>query len=95
MKKIWSHYSIPTLFQLYKTQDFLNLPASTVTEILKSDDLIVPSEEVKFNSVKLWINHDEAHRKKDLVQLISSVKLSWLSLEVFEIYWMLQLIEKK
>ncbi|XP_077294958.1 kelch-like protein 25 [Arctopsyche grandis] len=73
--------------ELHKTQDFLNLPASTVTEIFKSDDLIIPSEEDVFNAVKLWLNHSGANRKNELVQLMSSVRLSLLPTEflVYEV----------
>ncbi|XP_077301912.1 kelch-like protein 25 isoform X2 [Arctopsyche grandis] len=66
---------------LHKTQDFLNLPASNVIEILKWDDLFVRSEESVFNAVKLWVNHDDANRKKELAQLMTSVRLSLLSME--------------
>ncbi|XP_077299692.1 kelch-like protein 7 [Arctopsyche grandis] len=66
---------------LHKTQDFLELPASNLIEILKSDDLIMPSEEDVFNAVKLWINHDDANRKNELAQLMRSVRLSLLSME--------------
>ncbi|XP_077295310.1 kelch-like protein diablo [Arctopsyche grandis] len=60
----------------HKTQDFLNLLASDVIEILKSNYLIVPSEEDVFNAVKLWVNHDDANRKNYLAQLLRSVSLS-------------------
>ncbi|XP_077294432.1 kelch-like protein 28 [Arctopsyche grandis] len=66
---------------LHKTQNFLNLPASTVIKILKSDNLNMSSEEDVFNSVKLWVNYNDASRKNDLVQMMSSVRLSLLSLE--------------
>ncbi|XP_077294023.1 kelch-like protein 25 [Arctopsyche grandis] len=66
---------------LHKTQDFLNLAASSVTKILKSHDLLVSSEEGVFNSVKLWVNHDDANRKSELAQLMKSVRLSLLSTE--------------
>ncbi|XP_077297299.1 kelch-like protein 41b [Arctopsyche grandis] len=66
---------------LHKTQDFLNLPAFNVIEILKSDYLIVPSEEYVFNAVTLWINSDDANRKKYLAQLMTSVRLSLLSMK--------------
>ncbi|XP_077294026.1 kelch-like protein 35 [Arctopsyche grandis] len=66
---------------LHKTQVFLNLPTNTVIEILKSDDLIVSSEEDVFNAVKLWVNHDDANRKLELVQLMGSVRLSLLSIK--------------
>ncbi|XP_077293956.1 kelch-like protein 40b [Arctopsyche grandis] len=67
---------------LQQTQDSLELTASNVTEILKSDDLIMPSEEDVFNSVKLWVNHDyEIRHNNDLAELMSSVRLSLLSIE--------------
>ncbi|XP_077296855.1 kelch-like protein 25 isoform X2 [Arctopsyche grandis] len=67
---------------LHRTQFFLNLPASTVIEILKSDDLKVPSKEDVFNSVKFWVNYDDASRKNDMVNLISSVRLSLPSIKL-------------
>ncbi|XP_077288388.1 kelch-like protein 20 [Arctopsyche grandis] len=67
------------LKKLHKTKDFLNLPASNVIEILKSNDLFVRSEESVFNAVKLWVNHDDANRKNDLAQLMRPVRLSLLS----------------
>ncbi|XP_077284071.1 kelch-like protein 7 [Arctopsyche grandis] len=68
---------------LHKTQDFLNLTASSVIEILKSNYLNVPSEEEVFNAVKSWVNHDNANRKNELAQLMRSVRLSLLSMEFF------------
>ncbi|XP_077294579.1 kelch-like protein 7 isoform X2 [Arctopsyche grandis] len=66
---------------LHKTQGFLNLPLFNLMEILKSNDLIVSSEESVFNAVKLWVNHDDANRKSDLALLMRSVRLSLLSME--------------
>ncbi|XP_077300591.1 kelch-like protein 25 [Arctopsyche grandis] len=66
---------------LHKTQDFLKLAASTVIEILKSDNLIMPSEEDVFNSVKLWVNYEVTSRKNELAQLMNSVRLYMLSSE--------------
>ncbi|XP_077288687.1 kelch-like protein 7 [Arctopsyche grandis] len=68
---------------LHKTQGFLNLPLFNVMEILKSNDLLVRSEESVFNAVKLWVNHDNANRKSDLAQLMRFVRLSLLSMEFF------------
>ncbi|XP_077289618.1 kelch-like protein 24 [Arctopsyche grandis] len=66
---------------LHKTQGFLNLPLFNLMEILKSNDLNVPSEESVFRAVKLWVNHDNANHKSNLAQLMKSVRLSLLSLE--------------
>ncbi|XP_077285261.1 kelch-like protein 25 [Arctopsyche grandis] len=74
-------FTVENFETLHKTQDFLNLSASTVIEILKSDDLKMPSEEDVFNSVKLWVNYNDASRKNYLVQLMSSVRLSLISSE--------------
>ncbi|XP_077301164.1 kelch-like protein 24 [Arctopsyche grandis] len=60
---------------LYKTPSFLNLPASALAEILKSDELNLLVE-VVFNSVKLWVNSDEENRRSVLVELLSSIKLT-------------------
>ncbi|XP_077300626.1 kelch-like protein 25 [Arctopsyche grandis] len=81
LKKKAMDLTLENFETLHKTQDFLNLPVSTVMEILNSDDLIVPSEEDVFNSVKSWINYDDASRKNDLAQLMNSVRLSLLSME--------------
>ncbi|XP_077283718.1 kelch-like protein 25 [Arctopsyche grandis] len=81
LKKKAMDLTLENFKTLHKTQDFLNLPASSVIEILKSDDLIVPSEEDVFNSVKLWVNYDDASRKIDLAKLMSTVRLSLLSTE--------------
>ncbi|XP_077294448.1 kelch-like protein diablo [Arctopsyche grandis] len=81
LKKEAMDMTVENFETLHKTQDFLNLSASTVIEILKSDYLIMPSEEEVFNSVKLWVNYDDANRKNELAQLMSSVRLSLLSME--------------
>ncbi|XP_077292684.1 uncharacterized protein LOC143915756 [Arctopsyche grandis] len=65
---------------LYKNQKIVNLPVSTLTDILKSDTLNVSAAEV-FESVKLWIKFDETNRKSELVDLLSFVKLPSLSME--------------
>ncbi|XP_077285471.1 kelch-like protein 38 [Arctopsyche grandis] len=65
---------------LYKNQEIVNLPVSTLTDILKSDKLNVSPEEI-FESVKLWVKSDETNRSSELVDLLSFVKLPSLSLE--------------
>ncbi|XP_077294651.1 uncharacterized protein LOC143917117 [Arctopsyche grandis] len=65
---------------LYKNQEIVNLPVSTLADILKLDKLNVSAEEV-FESVKLWIKSDETNRKSELADLLSFVKLPSLSME--------------
>ncbi|XP_077297273.1 kelch-like protein 1 [Arctopsyche grandis] len=50
LKKKAMDLTLENFETLHRTQVFLNLPTSTVIEILKLDDLNVPSEEDVFNS---------------------------------------------
>ncbi|XP_077298978.1 kelch-like protein 20 [Arctopsyche grandis] len=68
--------------ELYKKPNFFDLVDSELIEIIKSDDLIVTSEEDVFRSVELWVNHDKENRKNKLPQLMSGVRLSLIPLEV-------------
>ncbi|XP_077297483.1 kelch-like protein 23 [Arctopsyche grandis] len=77
------HLTLENFETLHKTKDFLNLPASNVNEILKSNYMNVLSEESVFNAVKLWVIYDNANRKKELAQLMRSVRLSLVSMEFF------------
>ncbi|XP_077297050.1 kelch-like protein 25 [Arctopsyche grandis] len=73
--------TLENFLTLYKTPEFLHLPASTLIEILKSDYLNVSSEEDVFESVKLWTDHDRVNRKNVLSELLSSVRLTLLSIK--------------
>ncbi|XP_077302090.1 kelch-like protein 24 [Arctopsyche grandis] len=68
---------------LYKTPEFCRLPDSLVLKILRSDRLNVSSEEEVFHAVRLWITFDENNRKEKLIDMLSSVRLTLLSLEFF------------
>ncbi|XP_077292624.1 kelch-like protein 23 [Arctopsyche grandis] len=65
---------------LYKNQEIVNLPVSSLADILKSDKLNVSAEEL-FESVKLWVKSDETNRNSDLVDLLSLVKLPSVTME--------------
>lgn len=49
-----------------------------MTHLLASDDLNVPSEEHIFDALISWIQHDPAHRKPHMGQLLALVKLPLL-----------------
>ncbi|XP_077301674.1 kelch-like protein 7 [Arctopsyche grandis] len=79
-KKIAMDLTLENFLTLCKTSEFLRLPASTLAEILKSDNLNVSSEEDVFKSVKLWTDYDITNRKYKLLELLSSVRLTLLSI---------------
>ncbi|XP_077296137.1 kelch-like protein 25 [Arctopsyche grandis] len=66
---------------LQKMPSFLGLPAASLAEILKSDNLNVDSEEQVFESVKLWLISDEENRRSELAELLRHLKLPLLSIE--------------
>lgn len=53
-----------------------------MAEIFKSDELNVASEEDVFKSIKLWINVDHENRKSGLFNLMSSVRLTLIPVQV-------------
>ncbi|XP_077289259.1 kelch-like protein 25 [Arctopsyche grandis] len=79
-KKTAMNITTENFSSLYQTATFLRLPLAMVIDILKSDDLNVSEEEV-FKAIKLWINHDESNRRANLFELLSTVRLTLLSLE--------------
>ncbi|XP_015595120.1 kelch-like protein 2 isoform X2 [Cephus cinctus] len=60
-------------------EEFLSLPAQTLLKLISNDRLAVPSEEIVFDSVILWINHDKEKREECLTLLIEQVRLPLMS----------------
>ncbi|XP_039755120.1 kelch-like protein 5 [Pararge aegeria] len=67
--------------QVVKHQEFLSLQTEQMSELLKSDDLNVETEETVFESLMTWVKHDNANRDKNLSELLKLVKLPLLSSE--------------
>ncbi|XP_077302862.1 kelch-like protein 25 [Arctopsyche grandis] len=81
LKKKAMNLIIEKFWAVYKTSDFLSLPASTVIEIISSDDLVTLSEEYVFKAVRLWVKTDFETRKIHLPDLFKCLRLSAVSLE--------------
>ncbi|XP_067000463.1 kelch-like protein 5 isoform X2 [Anabrus simplex] len=73
------NYTTEHFMDVIHNQEFLMLPAEEVAKLLASDDLNVPSEELIFQALMAWVNHDLPGRKKDISTLLSLVKLPLLS----------------
>lgn len=69
-----------------KHQEFLSLRPEQLSNLYKSDDLNVNSEENVFESLMLWIQHDIENRKQQLPSLLQWIKLPLLSSEVNIMY---------
>lgn len=66
-----------------KSDEFVHIPFERLIEIISSDhiDTGVHGEEIVFNSVMIWIKHNEDERQKLLAQLLQHVRLPKLSQE--------------
>uniref|UniRef100_K7GEM6 BTB domain-containing protein n=1 Tax=Pelodiscus sinensis TaxID=13735 RepID=K7GEM6_PELSI len=66
-------------------EEFEMLPKDTLLELLQSDDLFVPREDVVFETVLKWIMHDPATREQDFLDLMGQVRVTFLSLSFLDI----------
>lgn len=68
--------------QVCGNQEFLQLNADILARLLVSDGLAVPSEEVVFNAVVAWMEHDSEARSKRMPELLPLIRLPLLPLRV-------------
>jgi kelch-like protein 10 len=61
-----------------QSEELLELPLEELKVIIGADELIVTSEQVVWDVVLRWINHDEENRKGSIVELIKKVRLGLL-----------------
>ena len=66
-----------------KSNEFLALHVDELVEILSSDDLNVKNEEIVFDAILRWINHDPENRKQYIINLLKCVRLGLLSTQYF------------
>ena len=71
IKKFFTHVS--------QSDEFLMLPLDQVQKLVSEDELEVASEEIVFESVMSWVNHDESSRKDQLPQLLVCVRMPLLT----------------
>ncbi|XP_043277025.1 kelch-like protein 10 isoform X2 [Venturia canescens] len=66
-----------------KSEDLLDLPIEELRSLVGADDLNVNSEEVVWELVLKWINHDPERRKCHIVDLLKNIRLGLLDTEFF------------
>ena len=64
--------------EVTKNQEFMLLPAQELENLLSSDDLNVPSEEIIFQALIEWLNFDLANRRDEASRLLACVRLPLL-----------------
>lgn len=77
--KVANNYVMERFNEVMNTQEFLILPPEEVCKLLASDDLNIPNEEIIYQSLLMWVNHDLATRKKYLPKLMSHIRLPLMS----------------
>lgn len=79
LHRLASKYTAEHFQEVMHHQEFVQLPAEEAAQLLASDDLNVPSEELIFQALVVWLKHDLEERSKNMAQLLSLVKLPLLS----------------
>ena len=66
-----------------KSNELLALNLGMLRDLLASDELNVKNEEIVFDTILRWINHDPDNRKSQIVPLLQCVRLGLLSTQYF------------
>lgn len=76
--KLSSKYTCQHFMQVCKNQEFYQLNAEQLANLLKSDDLNVTSETDVFHALMAWVQHDPTTREKCIPELLGLVRLPLL-----------------
>ncbi|XP_072111799.1 kelch-like protein 6 isoform X2 [Mobula birostris] len=71
LKKCVQNYIVQNFPQVLTHEEFLELPAEILSEILGSDELCVTEEEQVFETAMRWVRYRESERQHQLSQIIS------------------------
>jgi kelch-like protein 10 len=66
-----------------QSEKLLELPVEELQAILVSDELNVRHEEVVWECILRWIDHDAENRKGHIVDLMKNVRLGLLDVQFF------------
>ena len=68
-------YAVDKFREVATYEEFLTIPTSCLADLLKSEDLVVRSEEEVLDSVLSWVMHDFENREHCVSSLLRHVKL--------------------
>uniref|UniRef100_A0A0L8I331 BTB domain-containing protein n=1 Tax=Octopus bimaculoides TaxID=37653 RepID=A0A0L8I331_OCTBM len=84
LQQVAHRYLMVNFSEVYKvSNEFLQLNVDNVCEIFASDELNVRSEEITFNAIVRWVDHDPGSRVARIGQLLQTMRLGLLSTEYF------------
>lgn len=75
LREVSWRYALDNFREVAMTEEFLTIPISCLAELLKSEDLMVRSEEEVLDSVLKWVTHDFENREHCVSALLRQVKL--------------------
>uniref|UniRef100_UPI00398EC931 kelch-like protein 6 n=1 Tax=Pristiophorus japonicus TaxID=55135 RepID=UPI00398EC931 len=78
LKRCVQGYIVQNFPQVLTHEEFLELPAEILSEILGSDELYVTEEEQVFETVTRWVRYREPERRQQLCQVLRHVRLPLL-----------------
>ncbi|XP_069755420.1 kelch-like protein 6 isoform X2 [Narcine bancroftii] len=78
LRKCVQNYIVQNFPQVLKHDEFLELSAEILSEILQNDELCVTEEERVFETVMRWVRYREAERQHQLCQVLEHVRLPLL-----------------
>ena len=84
LKKAATDVSIVDFSGVCQTEAFVNAPVEILLELLKSDILVVQSEEKLFESLLKWFNHSPELRRSDILKMLDLIKFPLIPWEVIE-----------
>lgn len=79
LSRICTEYVFDNFEDVLKHDEYLSLPCSQLKELISRDEIRVSSEERVYAAVMQWVQHDLADRKANLAEVMSLVRLPFVS----------------
>jgi hypothetical protein len=70
--------------KVVEAEEFLLLPSHEISALFDDDAIVVPKEEVVFEALIKWMNHDLENRKFEFPNLLRKVRLTQIEPKYFE-----------
>lgn len=77
--RLCSEFVFHNFKQVAEREEFLDLPADELRELIAEDELRVSSEEDVYTAVHRWVYHDLKRRRSWFAELMSHVRLAFVS----------------
>ena len=84
LKKAATDIAIVDFSGACQTEAFVNAPTEILLELLKSDILVVQSEEKLFEDLLKWFSHSPELRRGDILKVLDLIKFPLIPWEVIE-----------